>query len=413
MKKVILIRYGEIMLKGLNRPFFENALVENIKRVLRRLGSSRIIKKRGRIYIKPENEEFDIQAAVKKLKNVFGIISISPALCVDNDFEEIKKHALQIAMEAIGKDTDKDTGSKDIGKGTCEITCKGTGISFKVETKRENKSFYMDSMEINSELGRYLLTELPELKVDVNNPSFVIHVEVREHTYIYAELIKGYGGLPVGTGGKAMLLLSGGIDSPVAGWMMAKRGIRIEAVHFYSYPYTSERSREKVIELVRILSSYCLDINLHIVPFTNAQLEISEKCPHDMITIIMRRMMMKISEKLAETTGSMALVTGESMGQVASQTLQSLSVTNAATNMLVFRPLIGMDKNEVIDIARKIGTYEISILPYEDCCTLFVAKHPETKPKLERVLSAESVLDTDKLVKEALEGTDTIYISIR
>lgn len=391
MKKLILIRYGEIMLKGLNRPFFENTLIGNIKRVLQGLGKSKIKKKRGRIYIEPENEGYDIQAAMNKLKNVFGIISISPALCVENDFEEIKKCTLQITRETIDK---------------------GIGNSFKVETKRENKRFYMDSPEINRELGRYLLIELPELQVDVNNPSFVVQVEVRERTYIYTELIKGYGGLPVGTGGKAMLLLSGGIDSPVAGWMMAKRGIMIEAVHFYSYPYTSERSKEKVIELAKTLSSYCNNIDLHVVPFTKIQLEISENCPNDIITIITRRMMMKISEKLAESTGSMALITGESMGQVASQTLQSLSVTNAATNMLVFRPLIGMDKNEVVDIARKIGTYDISILPYEDCCTLFVPKHPETKPKLEKVLSTELELDMDELIKEALEETETISISI-
>ncbi|NLC68948.1 MAG: tRNA 4-thiouridine(8) synthase ThiI [Clostridiaceae bacterium] len=390
MKKVILIRYGEIMLKGLNRPFFENTLIENIKKVLRVTGKSRIKKKRGRIYVEPEDEGYDVQAAINRLKNVFGIMSVSPAFCVDNEFNEIKKCALQVAKEAIDK---------------------GTGTSFKVETKRENKKFYMDSPEINRELGRYLLMELPVLKVDVNNPSFVVNVEVRDLTYIYTELIKGYGGLPVGTGGKAMLLLSGGIDSPVAGWMMAKRGIMIEAVHFHSYPYTSERSKEKVIELVKILSLYCHNIDLHVVPFTNIQLEISEKCPHDMITIIMRRMMMKIAGKLAESTGSMALITGESLGQVASQTLQSLLVTNAATNMLVFRPLVGMDKNEVVDIARNIGTYETSILPYEDCCTLFVAKHPETKPRLEKVLIAESRLDIDKLVKEAMEGTETISIS--
>ncbi len=390
MKKVILIRYGEIMLKGLNRPFFENTLIENIKKVLRVTGKSRIKKKRGRIYVEPEDEGYDVQAAINRLKNVFGIMSVSPAFCVDNEFNEIKKCALQVAKEAIDR---------------------GTGTSFKVETKRENKKFYMDSPEINRELGRYLLMELPVLKVDVNNPSFVVNVEVRDLTYIYTELIKGYGGLPVGTGGKAMLLLSGGIDSPVAGWMMAKRGIMIEAVHFHSYPYTSERSKEKVIELVKILSLYCHNIDLHVVPFTNIQLEISEKCPHDMITIIMRRMMMKIAGKLAESTGSMALITGESLGQVASQTLQSLLVTNAATNMLVFRPLVGMDKNEVVDIARNIGTYETSILPYEDCCTLFVAKHPESKPRLEKVLIAESRLDIDKLVKEAMEGTETISIS--
>ncbi|NSW92235.1 MAG: tRNA 4-thiouridine(8) synthase ThiI [Firmicutes bacterium] len=391
MKKVILVRYGEIMLKGLNRSSFENKLISNIKRALYTLGKAKIEKSQGRIYVEPEDEKFDVEKAMEKLSRVFGIVSISPALCVNNDFEEIKKCALYITKEALAK---------------------GIGTTFKVETKRGNKKFHMDSPEINRELGGYLLSELPLLRVDVNNPSFIVSVEVREFTYVYTELITGYGGLPVGTNGKAMLLLSGGIDSPVAGWMMTKRGVEIDAVHFYSYPYTSERSKEKVIELAKILSLYCYDINLHIVPFTHVQLEIAEKCPHDQMTIIMRRIMMMISEKLAESTGSLALITGESMGQVASQTIQSLAVTNAAVSMPVFRPLIGMDKNEVIDIARKIKTYNTSILPYEDCCTVFVAKHPETKPRLEKILLSESKLDIDKLIKEALEGIETIKIRI-
>ena len=388
-EKVIIVRYGEIMLKGLNRSSFENLLIENIKKALFTLGKAEIIKARGRIYIKfnNENNEYKYFDAIDRLRKVFGIISVSLGTCVNNDFEEIKKFSSNITKEMLDK---------------------GIGKTFKVETKRGNKNFYMDSQEINRKLGEYLLSLFPILKVDVINPSFTIYVEVREFTYIYTDIVKAYGGLPVGSSGKATLLLSGGIDSPVAGWMTAKRGAKLDAVHFYSYPYTSERSKEKVIELTKILSLYCQNINLYIVPFTNAQLEIKEKCPIDLMTIIMRRLMMKICVKIAEINDSMALITGESLGQVASQTMQSLAVINAAVNFLILRPLIGMDKNEVINIAREIGTYETSILPYDDCCTLFVAKHPETKPKLEHVLISESVLNEDKLINESISSIEII-----
>jgi thiamine biosynthesis protein ThiI len=389
MEEIILIRYGEIMLKGLNRSYFENKLVSNIKNTLNKLGKTKIIRSHGRIFIESQDEAFDREKAIGRLEKVFGIVSISPVLRIANNFENIKKHSLHIAKQQIEE---------------------GAGTTFKIETKRSNKKFHMNTPEINSELGAYLLSELPALKVDVNNPSFTVHVEIRDFTYLFTKIYPSFGGLPVGSSGKAMLLLSGGIDSPVAGWMMAKRGVEIEAIHFYSYPYTSERSKEKVIELAKELSSYCLNINLHIVPFTDIQLEIANKCPKDQLTIIMRRVMMSIAKKIAESTRCNALITGESLGQVASQTIQSLSVTNASIDMPIFRPLIGMDKNEIIEIAKKINTYETSILPYEDCCTVFVAKHPETKPKLKNILLSESNLDLNKLIEKASGNVETISI---
>ncbi|HOJ12732.1 MAG TPA: tRNA uracil 4-sulfurtransferase ThiI [Clostridiales bacterium] len=390
MNEVILVRYGEIMLKGLNRATFERKLVSNIKKSLYGLGPISVERSQGRIYIESIEENYNIEKAIDKLIKIFGIVSVSPAIKINNDFEEIKLHALGLVKKLFEE---------------------GKERTFKVETKRGNKKFHMDSREINAELGGFLLDSLPSLSVDVNNPSFMVYVEVREFTYIYTEIIHANGGLPVGTNGKAMLLLSGGIDSPVAAWMMAKRGLEVDAIHFYSYPYTSERSKEKVIDLAKIISQYCQNINLYIVPFTDIQLEIAEKCPHDQMTIIMRRIMMMIAEKLAAGTGSLALITGESLGQVASQTIQSLSVTNSSVKMPVFRPLIGMDKNEVISLARKIGTFETSILPYEDCCTVFVAKHPQTKPKLESILFSESKLDIDNLINNALKGVEIIRIN--
>ncbi|MCX7842499.1 MAG: tRNA 4-thiouridine(8) synthase ThiI [Clostridia bacterium] len=389
MKKVILVRCGEIILKGLNRPVFESVLVSNIKKALYGLGKVDVLKSQSRIYVEPESEQYDFEAAVKRLTKVFGIVSLSPVWKIDTNFEEIKKHSILMINDLLENNNYK---------------------TFKVETKRGNKRFPMESPEISRELGEHILNKFPSLTVDVNNPSFTLFVEVRESSYIYSEIIAAHGGMPLGTNGKATLLLSGGIDSPVAGWMIAKRGVEIEAVHFYSYPYTSERAKEKVMELARILAAYCGEIVLHIVPFTDIQLDINEKCPQDESTIIMRRIMMMISEKIAKSRGSMALITGESVGQVASQTIQSLAVTNAAVSIPVFRPLIGMDKNEVIEIARRIETFETSILPYEDCCTVFVAKHPKTKPRLEHILNSESKLDVERLAGEAVKNTEIIRI---
>lgn len=391
MKRIILVRYGEIILKGLNRPVFEDRLVKNIRNSLYGLGRIEVTRSQARIYIDPLEESYDFDAAVGRLKRVFGIVSVSIVRRVKTAFDEIKSCALDLAKEnALGK---------------------AGPVTFKVETKRGDKGFPLKSPEISSEVGAYILDNLPFLKVDVNNPTFVIFIEVREDSYLYSEIIPAYGGMPIGTNGKALLLLSGGIDSPVAGWMVAKRGVEVEAVHFYSYPYTSERSKEKVLELARILSCYCGHVDLHIVPFTKLQEAINENCPLDQLTIIMRRAMMRISERIAAKTGSLALVTGESIGQVASQTLQSLSVTNAVVGIPVFRPLIGMDKNEVVSIARKIGTFETSILPYEDCCTVFVAKHPNTKPHMGKIALSESRLELEALINQAVENTELVRVT--
>ncbi|RCX16861.1 thiamine biosynthesis protein ThiI [Anaerobacterium chartisolvens] len=389
MKNIILVRYGEIILKGLNRPVFEEKLSSNIKKSIYSLGKVSIIRSQGRIFIEPHDEGYDFEAAVERLVKVFGIVSVSLVWKIDSEFETIKEYSLKMVREMM-------------------LTKPHS--SFKVETKRGNKRFPMQSPEISREIGAHILSQIPSLRVDVNDPGFILYIEVREDTYIYSEKIPSNGGMPLGTNGKAMLLLSGGIDSPVAGWMMAKRGVEIEAVHFYSYPYTSERAKEKVIDLAKIMAGYCLRIKLHIVPFTEIQVQINDTCPEEQLTIIMRRAMMVISERLAAREGALALITGESMGQVASQTIQSLAVTNAAVKMPVFRPLIGMDKNEVIEIARRIGTFETSILPYEDCCTVFVAKHPKTRPQLQKVIELEDGLGLESLIDKAIEDTEVIEI---
>lgn len=399
IKKVILVRYGEIILKGLNRPAFETKLVNNIKMSLYGLGGVNVKRMQGRIYVEPLHEDYDFDAALKRLTKVFGIVSVSPVWKIKSDFEEIKKHTLEMVRDLLNRNVlVKRPGDN-------------SDISFKVLSKRGDKLFPLQSPEICMLLGEYILDNIPNMKVDVHEPDLKIYIEVRENTYIYSELIPANGGLPTGTNGKALLLLSGGIDSPVAGWMMAKRGVLIDAIHFYSYPYTSERAKDKVIDLAKKLAEYCQKINLHIVPFTEIQLAINEKCPQDQLTIIMRRAMMRIAEKIAEATGSLSLITGESMGQVASQTMQGLAVTNAVVGMPVFRPLIGMDKNEVIEIARRIDTFETSILPYEDCCTVFVAKHPDTKPKIDKILLYESNLDLEEMINTAIKDTEVLEIT--
>lgn len=389
MKHVILVRYGEIALKGLNKPVFEDKLIKNIKKALYGLGPIEVIKSQSRVYIEPVSEDYDFEDAIIRVTKVFGIVSVSPVWKIESDYEEIKKYSLDMVRELIERNGYK---------------------TFKVETKRGNKKFPMDSPEVCRELGGDLLEGIPTLSVDVKNPDFILYAEIRESTYIYSEKFEALGGLPTGTNGKAMLLLSGGIDSPVAGFMVGKRGVEMEAVHFYSYPYTSERAKEKVIELGKILSQYVGRLKLHVVPFTDIQLHINDNCPEEQLTVIMRRAMMRISEAIANKDGAMALVTGESIGQVASQTMHALNVTNAVVKMPVFRPLIGMDKNEVIAIARKIGTFDTSILPYEDCCTVFVAKHPNTKPKLELIEKYEEKLVLDELINKAIEGTEVIIL---
>lgn len=395
MNKVILVRYGEIILKGLNRPIFEDKLMANIKKSLYGFGKIDVKRSQARIYIEPCEDSFDFDEAVKRLVKVFGIVSVSIVQRISSDFEDIKRTALEMVEKRVSGIQLKAGGS----------------ARFKVEAKRGNKRFPMQSPEICAELGGYLLDNIPQLQVDVHHPDFILYVEVRESTYVYCDIIPSNGGLPIGTNGKAALLLSGGIDSPVAGWMMAKRGLEIEAVHFYSYPYTSERAKDKVIELAKILAGYCFRIKLHIVPFTEIQLEINDKCPEELLTIIMRRVMMKIAERIAVRNGALALITGESLGQVASQTLHALAVTNSVVKMPVFRPLIGMDKNEVIEIARKIDTFDTSILPYEDCCTVFVAKHPKTRPTLAEVQKSEQVLQIEEMIEKAINDTETMIVT--
>lgn len=406
MKKIILVRYGEIILKGLNRPVFEEKLMGNIKKSLYGLGKVDVKRSQARIYVEPYEEGYDFDGAVARLVKVFGIVSVSIVLKIPSEFEEIKRVSLGMAKKQV----EERSAARNAGKAAAFGNATSY-VTFKVEAKRGDKKFPMQSPEICLETGAYLLENLPGLKVDVHNPDFIVYIEVRESTYVYCDIIPSNGGLPIGTNGKALLLLSGGIDSPVAGWMMAKRGMEIEAVHFYSYPYTSERAKEKVISLARILSRYCYRIKLHIVPFTEIQLEINEKCPEDQLTIIMRRAMMTISERIAQKNGALALITGESLGQVASQTIQSLAVTNAIVQMPVFRPLIGMDKNEVIEIARKIDTFETSILPYEDCCTVFVAKHPKTRPKLDEIIRHEAGLELEAMIDKAIKDTETLIIT--
>jgi thiamine biosynthesis protein ThiI len=389
MKNIVLVRYEEIFLKGLNRNMFENRLIKNIKQRLKDLAVVNVTKSQSRIYIESNDPDFDFDEAHLRINKIFGIASISPVKKVISDYDVIKDTAIKLLSDLIGR-----KGYK----------------TFKVEAKRADKSFPMNSPQICIELGGHILNAFPQLKVDVHNPDFILFVEVREDTYLYTEILPGARGLPTGTGGRATLLLSGGIDSPVAGWMVAKRGVEIEAVYFHSYPYTTDRARNKVIKLSETLAKWCMGIKLHIVPFTDIQMEINQKCPHEYLTIIMRRYMMKIAECIAKKSGSLGLVTGEAIGQVASQTMESMMVTDAAVSLPVYRPLAAMDKNEVIEIARRIETYEISILPYEDCCTLFVAKHPVTKPSLSKTIDYEKALDEERLINEALEKTEVLDI---
>jgi thiamine biosynthesis protein ThiI len=382
MQSVILLRYGEIHLKGLNRPFFEGCLVENIKAVLSDIRSVNVRKGRGRFYV--DCPAAQMEEAMDRLARVFGLISLSPARVCERDMAAIEK----MAVEIINKSLERAQAE------TFRLTC-----------KRADKQFPMDSMEMNRHLGDVILAAYPQLKVDLTRADIDLHVEVRDQAYLYTDTIQGAGGMPVGSGGKAMLLLSGGIDSPVAGWMMAKRGLTIEAAHFHSFPYTSERAKEKVYDLCRRLVPWCGPIRLHVVPFTEIQEAIYKQCPHEELVLIMRRFMMRIAQRLAQDSGAGALITGESVGQVASQTLESIGVTNEVASMPVFRPLIGMDKVEIMDIARRIDTYETSIQPYEDCCTIFTPKHPLTRPNLDRILFSEGKLDIEALTERACTGT--------
>lgn len=392
--KTFLIKYGEIGIKGKNRYLFEDALVKQIRHALKHVeGEFEVRKEQGRIYVDTLSD-YEFDEVIEALKRVFGIVGICPVVVTEDEgFEKLS----EVVTDYLEKEYDSHTQT------------------FKVDSRRARKNYPKNSMELNADLGEKILDAFPEMKVDVHKPEMILNVEIREKIYIYSRIIPGAGGMPVGTNGKAMLLLSGGIDSPVAGYMIAKRGVKIDAVYFHAPPYTSERAKQKVVDLASIVARYSGPINLHVVNFTDIQLYIYEKCPHEELTIIMRRYMMRIAEHFAKETGSLGLITGESIGQVASQTMQSLAATNEVCTMPVYRPLIGFDKQEIVDVSLKIDAYETSILPYEDCCTIFVAKHPVTKPNINIIKRSETKLEEkiDELVKEAIDSTETIWVEAK
>lgn len=391
MFKAFLIKYGEIGIKGKNRYLFEDALVKQIRHALKEVeGEFLVHKEQGRIYVDCLSA-FDFEETVEALQRVFGIVGICPVVKIDDEgFDSLASDVIDYVSQIHP----------------------GNNQSFKINARRARKNYPMTSMELNCDLGERILEAFDGMKVDVHKPEILLNVEIREKIYIYSKIIPGPGGMPVGTNGKAMLLLSGGIDSPVAGYMISKRGVKLDAVYFHAPPYTSERAKQKVVDLAKLVSRYSGPINLHVVNFTDIQLYIYDKCPHEELTIIMRRYMMRIAEHFAKETGSLGLITGESIGQVASQTMQSLAATNEVCTLPVFRPVIGFDKQEIVDVSLKIGTYETSILPFEDCCTIFVAKHPVTKPNINIIKRSETSLEEkiEELMKTAIETTETIWV---
>ena len=386
-----LLKYGEIGIKGKNRYLFEDALVRQVRYALKDVdGNFDVHKSQARIYVDCEGE-YDYEDTVEHLKRVFGIVGICPVVRMeDRGFEELKKDVVAYMDEMY---PDKK-------------------LTFKVEARRARKSYPKTSMEINCDLGEAILEAFPETKVDVHHPEVMLNVEIRHEIYVYSQIIPGAGGMPVGTNGSAMLLLSGGIDSPVAGYMISKRGVGLEATYFHAPPYTSERAKQKVVDLAKLVSKYSGPIKLHVVNFTDIQLYIYDQCPHDELTIIMRRYMMRIAEHFAKKDGCLGLITGESIGQVASQTMQSLAATNDVCTMPVYRPVIGFDKQDIVGIAQKINTFETSIQPFEDCCTIFVAKHPVTKPNVDVIRRSEEKLEEkiEKLMREAIDSVEIIEV---
>ena len=387
-----LLKYGEIGIKGKNRYLFEDALVRQVRYALKDVeGTFTVYKSQARIYVDCEGE-YDYDDTVEHLKRVFGLVGICPVVRMeDQGFDQLKKDVVAYMDEVY---PDKK-------------------LSFKVEARRARKSYPKTSMEINCDLGEAILDAFPETHVDVHKPDVMLHVEVRNEIYVYSQIIPGAGGMPVGTNGSAMLLLSGGIDSPVAGYMISKRGVGLEATYFHAPPYTSERAKQKVVDLAKIVARYSGPIKLHVVNFTDIQLYIYDQCPHDELTIIMRRYMMRIAEHFAKADGCLGMITGESIGQVASQTMHSLAATNDVCTLPVYRPVIGFDKQEIVDISEKIDTYETSIQPYEDCCTIFVAKHPVTKPNIEVIRRSEEKLaeKIDAMVQEAIDTVEAIEVT--
>ncbi|EGT2201057.1 tRNA uracil 4-sulfurtransferase ThiI [Clostridioides difficile] len=378
---ILIVKYGEIGVKGKNRYIFENRLIRNIRNMLKPIGKFNVYKEYGRIYV--DLEDYDYEEVIEEVRKVFGIVGVCPGVRAKKDYDTLKEIALKMLEEKI------DAGYK----------------TFKVESRRGDKSFGLTSQEMSMDIGGYLLSKVGDrINVDVRNPEVKIKCEYREfHTMVYSDTIPGYGGLPLGTNGRAMSLLSGGIDSPVATWMVAKRGMEVEAVHFHSYPFTSERSQEKVKDLAKILAKYCGRVRLHKVNILEIQKAIGENCNEEEATILSRRFMMRIAQRLSEKRHCDALITGESIGQVASQTIQGLTCTNAVVDLPVFRPLIAMDKSDIVDIAKKIGTFETSIVPEEDCCSVFSPRKPVTKPRLEKIEKSETALDIEKLVQDAID----------
>ena len=380
MKNVLLVRMGEIFLKGDNRMFFIKALVRHIKKAVDGTGAS-VELTQGRIFLR---DITDMEDVIRRVTRVFGVHSVSPVVQCEKTMDAICREAVEMMKPLSG--------------------------TFKCAARRADKRFPLDSMQINEEVGYQVLTACPQLTVDVHKPQHELNIEVRENAYLYVEKIPAVGGMPVGTNGKAMLLLSGGIDSPVAGYMIAKRGVQLNCIHYHSFPFTSEQAKQKVIDLAKQLSAYAGPIRMYVVPFTELQQELYQKCPESQLTILMRRYMMRIANRIAHRANCSALITGESIGQVASQTMDGLCCTNAVCDMPVFRPLIGFDKTEIMDYAEKIGTYETSILPYEDCCTIFTPKHPQTKPRVEQLIESEKLIDGEGLIRRALEGIEILNI---
>ena len=390
-KEILLCKYGEIVLKGANRKYFEDMLCREMKKRAAAYGSFDIYRSQSTIYVEPKDDSADIDGMFLAASKVFGIVAISRAAVCEKSMDAIARTAKEYIPEFLE------------GKRT-----------FKVEAKRSDKAFEPDSMGISREIGGAILEVCPKMRVDVHSPDVVVRVEVREFgAYVSAGSFKGAGGMPVGTNGRGLLLLSGGIDSPVAGYMMAKRGVKIEALHFESFPYTSERAREKVLELASILAEYAGEVRVHIVSLTHVQEELAKNCNEDYFTLLLRRYMMTIAERVAKYKGCTALITGESLGQVASQTMQALGVTDAAVSMPVFRPCIGMDKEEIVTVSRKMGAFETSIQPYEDCCTVFTPKHPKTKPELDKVIAEEQKVDFDALADEAFNTLYTVTVEAK
>ncbi len=388
MNDILLLKLGEIVLKGLNRKSFEQKLMGNIRRRLVPIGKFRVICLQSTVYVEPLEEGLDMDAAFEAVQKIFGVVKISRAAACEKDKDAIARMAIDYLRDDMLR-----------------------AKSFKVESKRSDKSFPMSSIQLSQYVGGELAEAYPNCAVDVHNPELIVNLEIRDlAAYVHAQPVNGAGGMPVGSNGVAVTLLSGGIDSPVSTYMIAKRGVRLIPVHFFSFPYTSQQAKEKVVELTRLLTAWCGRMTLEVVPFTHIQEEIRDKCPEEYFTLIMRRFMMRIAERIALSNGAKAIVTGENLGQVASQTMEAMAATQAVLTLPVLQPLIGMDKEEIVQMSRKIGTFDTSILPYEDCCTVFTPRHPRTRPTVAEVEKAESALDTEALVEEALQGIERIWL---